>query len=83
MTAMVKDLVGLEEALIRREVMRMILGLCVASVIIGGAGMIKGSDAAAELASLEFGTHASCVQYLEIEASAVQAQIDAQESAGV
>ena len=45
--------------------------------------MRKGDDDATELASLEFDTHASRVQLLEIEVAAVQAQIDAQESAGV
>ena len=45
--------------------------------------MIKGVDAAVDLVVLEFATHASRVQFLEIEAAAVQAQIDAQESAGV
>ena len=45
--------------------------------------MRKGGDAAAELAALEFETHASCVNLLEIEAASVQAQIYAQESAGV
>ena len=52
MTAMVKDLVDLEEAAIRREAMRMRLGLSGAVVGRGGAGMRKGGDAAAELAAL-------------------------------
>ena len=45
--------------------------------------MRKVGDAAAELAALEFETHLSCVQFLEIEEAALQAQIDAQESAGI
>ena len=52
MTAMVKDLVDLEKATIRREVMRMRLGLRVAVVDRGVSGMRKGCDAALELASL-------------------------------
>ena len=52
MTPMVKDLVDLEEAEIKREAMRMRLGLCGALVVRGGAGMRKGGDAAAELAAL-------------------------------
>ena len=50
MTAMVKDLVNLEAAAIRREAMRMRLGLRGAVVGRGGAGMRKGGDAAVELA---------------------------------
>ena len=50
---------------------------------IGGAGMRKGGDAAAEPSALEFETHSSCVQFLEIEAAALQTQIDAQKSAGI
>ena len=61
MTVMVKDLFDLEEAVIRREEMRMRLGLRATVVGIGGAGMIKGGDAAAEIAALEFETHASSV----------------------
>ena len=45
--------------------------------------MRKGGDTDAELAALEFDTHASRVKFLEIEAAAIQAHIDAQESAGV
>ena len=52
MTAMVKDLVDLEKATIRRKVMRMRLGLRVAVVDRGVSGMRKGCDAALELASL-------------------------------
>ena len=66
MTAMVKDLVYLEEASIRREAMMMRLGLSGAVVGKGGASMIKVGDAAAELAALEFETHDSRVQFLEI-----------------
>ena len=83
MISMVKDLVNLEETEIRREAMRLRLGLCGAVVGRGGVGMRKGGDAAAEIVDLEFETHASCVHLLEIESAAVQAQIDAQESAGV
>ena len=63
--------------------MRLRLGLCGAVVGRGGVGMRKGGDAAAEIVDLEFETHASCVHLLEIESAAVQAQIDAEESAGV
>ena len=66
MTAMVKDLVYLEEASIRREAMMMRLGLSGAVVGKGGASMRKVGDAAAELAALEFETHDSRVQFLEI-----------------
>ena len=59
------------------------LGLCGPVVGIGGDGTRKGGDAAEELVALEFDTRASRVQLLEIEAASVQAQIDAQESAGV
>ena len=52
MTAMVKDLVDLEEAAIRRKAMRMRLGLCGALVGRGGDGTRKGGDATAELAAL-------------------------------
>ena len=83
MAVMVKDLVNIEEVLIRRESIRMRLGLRGAVVGRGGAGMRKVGDAAAELAALEFETHLSCVQFFEIEAAALQAQIDAQESAGI
>ena len=69
MTAMVKCLVDLEEAAIRRDTMRMRLGLCGAVVGRGGVGMRKGGDAAAELAALDFEIHDSCVQLLEIEAA--------------
>ena len=83
MTAMVKDLVNLEAAARRREAMRMRLGLRCTVAGRGGSGLRKGGDAAAELAALDLDTHASRVKFLEIEAAAVQAQIDAQESAGV
>ena len=52
MTAMVKDLVDLEEAALRREAMRMRLVLCSALVGRGVSGMRKGFDAAAELTAL-------------------------------
>ena len=83
MTAMVKDLVNLEEAAIRREVIRMRLVLRETVVGRGSAGMKKRCDATAEIAALQFETHASRVQLLETEAAAVQAQIDAQESAAI
>ena len=83
MAVMVKDLVNIEEVLIRRESIRMRLGLRGAVVGRGGAGMRKVGDAAAELAAPEFETHVSHVQFLEIEAAAVQAQLDAQETVGV
>ena len=51
MTAMVKNLVNLEEAEIRREAMRIRLGLCGTVAGRGGAGMRKGVDAAVELAA--------------------------------
>ena len=83
MIAMLKDLVGIYEAEIKREAMRMRLGL--RGTLVGRVGYVmrKGGYASAELAALEFETHASRVQFLEIEAAAVQAQIDAQESVGV
>ena len=80
---MVKDLVDIEKTAIRREAVRMSMGLRGAVVGRGGSGMRKGGDDAAELAALEFETHPSCVKFLEIEASTVQVKIDAQESAGV
>ena len=83
MTAMLKDLVDIEETAIRREAMRTRLGICGAVLGRRDTVMRKGDDDATELASLEFDTHASRVQLLEIEVAAVQAQIDAQESAGV
>ena len=49
----------------------------------GGAGTRKGGDAAAEITARVFDTHVDQVQFLEIEAAAVQAQIYAQESAGI
>ena len=54
MTEMVKDLVDLEEALMRREAMRM--RLLVVVVGRGGAGMRKGGDAAAQLVALISGS---------------------------
>ena len=51
-TAMVKYLVDIEEAAIRREAMRMRLGLHGAVVGRGSDGMIKVCDAAAEIAAL-------------------------------
>ena len=81
--ATVKDLVDIEDTEIRREAMKTRMGLRGALVGRGGAGMRKGGDAAVELADLEFEAHASYVQFLEIELSAVQAQIDVQESSGV
>ena len=83
MTVMVKDLVDIEETAITREETRTRLGLRGAVVGRGDAGMIKRGDNAAELAALEFETHAYPVQFLEIEAPTVQAQIDMQESVGV
>ena len=52
MTAMVKDLVDLEKAAIRKEAMMMRLGL--RGTLVGRLGdvMRKGGDAAAELAAL-------------------------------
>ena len=79
MIAMLKDLVGIYEAEIKREAMRMRLGLRGAVVGRGGAGMRKGGDTSAELAALEFETHSSRVQFLEIQATIVQAKMDAQE----
>ena len=61
MTVMVKDLVDIKEAVIRKEAMRMRLGLRATVAAIGGAGMIKGGEAATEIAALEFETHASSV----------------------
>ena len=78
MTEMVKYLVYLEETAIRRDVTRTRLGLRGAVLGRGGAGMIKGGDAAAEIAAICFETHTSRVKVLEIEADAVQANIDAQ-----
>ena len=49
---MVKYLVDIEEAAIRREAMRMRLGLHGAVVGRGSDGMIKVCDAAAEIAAL-------------------------------
>ena len=83
MKAMVKDLVNLEEAAIRREVIRMRLVLRETVVGRGSAGMKKRCDATAEIAALQFETHASRVQFLEIEAAALQAQIEVKESVGV
>ena len=83
MTAMVKDLVDIEETVIRKEVMRTRLGLSGAVVGRGGSGMRRGVDAAVELSAIEFETHASLVHFLDIGAVDVQLQIDAQESAGV
>ena len=78
MTAMMKDLVNIEDSAIRMEVMRMRMGLCGEVVGRGGDGTRKGGDAAAELAALDFEIHDSCVQLLEIEAANVQAKIDSQ-----
>ena len=83
MKVMVKYLVDLEKTAMRREVIRIRLGLRGTVVGREGAGMRKGGDAAADLASLEFETHASRLKFLEIEAAAVQAHIDTQESVGV
>ena len=71
-TVMVKDLANLEEAAIRMR-----LGLCGEVVGRGGADMRKGGEATVELAALEFESHESRVQFLEIEAASIQAQIDA------
>ena len=71
MKVMVKDLVDIEDAEIRRKVMGMRLGLRGALVGRGSAGMIKGGEANAKLAALEFETHSSRVQFLEIEAATV------------
>ena len=49
MTAMVKDLVDIEDTEIRREAIRTRMGLRGALVGRGGAGMRKGGDAAVEL----------------------------------
>ena len=65
MTTMVKDLVNIEETAIRRETMRMRLGLCGAVLGGGGAGTRKGGDAAEEIATIDFETRAYCVQLLE------------------
>ena len=65
MTTMVKDLVNIEEIAIRRETMRMRLGLCCAVLGRGGAGTRKGGDGAEEIATIDFETHAYCVQLLE------------------
>ena len=83
MTAIVKDLVDLEETAIRRNVTRMRMVLYGVVVGRGDAGMRKVGDSAEELADLEFETHNSRVQFLEIEADAAQAKIDVQESVGV
>ena len=58
--------------------MRMRMGICGEVVVRGGDGTRKGGDAAAELVALDFDTHASRVQFLEIEAADVQARIHLQ-----